>query len=108
MYEVGRRIMPHPTLQQVCSFPANNADRSSAILVHVLCNALIDNPPRPMISIRIVAYVVLLAACSSGVKHPTIVISEARTYAERTSRGEARLDRNGVSGTNIKACKPKM
>lgn len=44
-----------------------------------------------MISIRIVAYVVLLAACSSGVKHPTIVISEARTYAERTERGEARV-----------------
>lgn len=44
-----------------------------------------------MITIRIVAYVVLLAACSSGVKHPTIVISEDRTYAERTEHGEARV-----------------
>jgi hypothetical protein len=44
-----------------------------------------------MISIRIVAYVVLLAACSSGVNHPTIVISEARTYAERTEHGNARV-----------------
>ena len=44
-----------------------------------------------MIAIRIVVYVVLLGACSSGVKHPTIVISETRTYAERTEQGEARV-----------------
>jgi len=40
--------------------------------------------------LRTVGFVVMLA-CSSGVKHPTIVISESRTYSERTERGEARV-----------------
>jgi hypothetical protein len=44
-----------------------------------------------MISIRIVACVALLAACSLSAKHPTIVLSEARTYAGRTEQGEAHV-----------------
>lgn len=44
-----------------------------------------------MIAIRIVAYVMLLAACSSGGKRPTIVIHEVRTYAGHTEHGEARV-----------------
>src|SRR5690349_3379394 len=44
-----------------------------------------------MISIRIVAHVALLAACSSSAKHPTIILSEARAYAGRTEHAEARV-----------------
>jgi hypothetical protein len=33
----------------------------------------------------------LLTACSSAVKHPTVVITENRTYGEHTEHGEARV-----------------
>ena len=43
-----------------------------------------------MIWLRSLA-IIALFACSSGVKHPTSVITETRTWNDHTERGEARV-----------------